>query len=171
MKRSTCWVVLLTAVCAVAIAQVPPELRDDFLDKLVGEWRVERKFPSGRTLESTVRGDWVLNHHFVELKYGYADTAPQYEADVFIGYDDAGQSYVCHWVDVFGGRYSALGRGKIDNEKRSIEFRFESKEGALTNKFTFDAETKRWTSLIRQEEKGAWKVFAEEKWARTAASK
>ena len=162
---------LLTAAFAIAIAQVPLELRDDFLDKLVGEWRVERKFPSGRTLESTVRADWVLKHHFVELKYGCADTAPQYEADVFIGYDDLEQSYVCHWIDVFGGRYSALGRGKIDNEKRSIEFRFESKEGALTNQFTFDAEMKTWTSLIRQQEKGEWKVFAKEKWTRTAASK
>ena len=53
-----------------------------------------------------------------------------------------------------------------DNEKRSIEFRWDSKEGALTNKFTFDSQATTWTSLIRQVEKGEWKTFAEEKWTK-----
>jgi len=38
--------------------------------------------------------------------------------------------------------------------------------GSLTNKFTFDPKTKTWTSLIRQQEKGESKTFAEEKWTR-----
>jgi hypothetical protein len=167
MIRSTFTFAAFLLLIAVANSQGPPkELQDPFLDSFVGDWQVERKFPSGRTLESTVRGEWVLKHHFVELHYGHADAMPQYEAIVFIGYDAADQSYVCHWIDIFGGRYSALGRGKIDNDKHSIKFRFESKEGALTNKFTFDPQTKTWTSLICQEEKGEWKTFAEEKFTR-----
>jgi hypothetical protein len=106
----------------------------------------------------------VLNHQFIEFRYGSADVKSEYEAFVFIGFDDAAKSYVCHWVDVFGARYSGLGHGKIDNDLRAIEFRFDSKEGELTNKFTFDPQTKTWTSLIRQTEKGEWKTFAEEKW-------
>jgi hypothetical protein len=47
-----------------------------------------------------------------------------------------------------------------------IEFRFDSMEGSLTNKFGFNPETKSWTSLIRQEENGQWQTFAEEKWTR-----
>ena len=79
---------------------------------------------------------------------------------------DAAKNYVCHWVDVFGARYSALGRGKIDSDLLGIEFRFEPKDGELTNHFTFDPQTKTWTSLIRQQENGEWKTFAEEKWTK-----
>jgi len=154
---------------AIALAQgqgPPPELKDRFLDNFVGEWRVERKFGNGRTAETSVRGEWTLKHQFIELHYGYAGAAPEYEAIVFIGFDDADKAYVCHWLDVFGGRYSEYGRGKIDALLLSIEFRFVPKGGELTNKFTFDPDTKTWTSLIRQTEKGEWKTFAEERWTR-----
>jgi hypothetical protein len=154
---------------AVALAQAqgpPPALQDRFLDNFVGDWRVERKMGNGRTAETSVRGEWTLKHQFIELHYGYADAAPEYEAIVFIGFDAAAKNYVCHWMDVFGARYSALGYGKIDNDLRAIEFRFVPKDGELTNKFSFDPQTKTWTSLIRQTEKGEWKTFAEEKWTK-----
>jgi hypothetical protein len=154
---------------AIALAQAqgpPPALQDRFLDNFVGDWRVERKRGNGRIAETSVRGQWVLKHQFIELHYGYADAVPGYEAIVFIGFDEADKTYVCHWIDVFGGRYSELGRGKIDSLMLSIEFRFVPKDGELTNKFTFDPETKTWTSLIRQTEKGEWKTFAEEKWTK-----
>lgn len=31
---------------------------------------------------------------------------PNYEAMVFIGYDNTSERYVVHWIDVFGGRFS-----------------------------------------------------------------
>jgi len=154
---------------AIALAQAqgpPPVLQDRFLDNFAGDWRVERKMGNGRTAETSVRGEWTLKHQFIELHYGYADAAPEYEAIVFIGFDEADKTYVCHWVDVFGGCYSEYGRGKIGNDLRAIEFRFVPKDGELTNKFSFDSQTKTWTSLIRQTEKGEWKTFAEEKWTK-----
>jgi hypothetical protein len=164
------WASFFTAVLlAIALAQAqgpPPALQDRFLDNFVGDWRVERKMGNGRTAETSVRGEWTLKHQFIELHYGHADAASEYEAIVFIGFDEADKTYVCHWVDVFGGRYSALGYGKIDNDLRAIEFRFVPKDGELTNKFSFDSQTKTWTSLIRQTEKGEWKTFAEEKWTK-----
>jgi hypothetical protein len=165
--RPTFFFAALFLALALAKAQgPPPALQDRFLDNFVGEWRVERKRSNGRTAETSVRGEWVLKHQFIELHYGHADAVPGYEALVFIGFDEADKTYVCHWVDVFGGRYSELGRGKIDSLMLSIEFRFVPKDGELTNKFTFDPETKTWTSLIRQTEKGEWKTFAEEKWTK-----
>jgi hypothetical protein len=148
-------------------AAVPPsELKDAFLDNFVGEWSVARKMSNGRTIETSVRGEWVLKHQFIQLHYGAREKDPEYEALVFIGFDDVAKIYVCHWVDVFGGPYSLVGRGKINDDKHAIEFRFDSKEGTITNRFTFDPETENWTSLIRQEENGQWKTFAEEKWTR-----
>ena len=155
-------VLLLTI--AFAQAPPPPELKDPFLDNFVGDWGVERKMGNGRIAESTVRGEWPLQHHYIELHYGFADKSPEYEALVFIGFVESEKAYACHWLDVYGAGFDAPGRGKLDND--SIEFRWDSKEGALTNKFTFDPEAKTWTSLIRQVEKGEWKTFAEEKWTK-----
>ena len=165
MKATTSFL-LLFLVFLVARAQPPPSLQDPFLDNFVGDWKVERKMGNGRTVESTVRGEWALKHHFIQLHYGAGENSPEYEALVFIGFVPADKTYVCHWVDVYGGGYDAPGRGKIDDKLLGIEFRWESKEAALTNKFTFDPQSKTWTSLIRQTEKGQWKTFAEEKWTK-----
>ena len=166
MFRRSTWITLLVLLANAAsfAAAPPPELKDPFLDHFVGDWSVARKMGNGRTIETTVRGEWVLKHHFIELHYGAGEKGPEYEALVFIGFDEATKTYVCHWVDVFGGRYSGVGRGKLDPNLLGIEFRFDFQDGPLTNKFEFDPETKNWTSLIRQEESGQWKTFAEERW-------
>ena len=157
---------LLFLGAAVLAAGPPPSLKDPFLDNFVGDWSVARKMGNGRTIESTVRGEWVLKHQFIQLHYGAGGKAPEYEALVLIGFDEGAKSYVCHWIDVFGGHYSGVGHGKLDANLLAIEFRFQSKDGSLTNKFGFEPETKTWTSLIRQEEDGQWKTFAEEKWTK-----
>src|SRR5260370_4917947 len=127
------WASFFTAgLLAVALAEAqgpPPALQDRFLDNFAGDWRVERKMGNGRTAETSVRGEWTLKHQFIELHYGYADAASEYEAIVFIGFDDAAKNYVCHWMDVFGGRYSEYGRGKIHHDLRASEFSFNPKEG------------------------------------------
>lgn len=164
---------LLLLGSAVAAESDPArgEFRDSFLDNLVGDWHVERKFGNGRMVENTVHFEWVLNHQFIELHYRDVATPPKYEAMVFIGYDTGEQRYVCHWIDNFGGQFSALGHGKIDNEKRVIEFTFNYRDGPFTNKFSFDPATKTWISLMRQQEKGEWKLFAEDKFTRAEQRK
>ena len=159
-------VLLLFGGVVLPAASPPPALKDPFLDNFIGDWSVARKMGTGKNVETSVRGEWVLKHQFVELKYGAGDRAGEYEAVVFIGFDETAKSYVCHWLDVFGGRYAGVGRGGLDPNLLGIEFQFDSKEGALTNKFEFDPGTKSWTSLIRQEKKSQWKTFAEEKWTR-----
>ncbi len=163
MKKSTCSV-LLVLLLLRAQAQ-PPPLQDRFLDNFVGDWKVERKMSKGRVQQTSVTCEWVLNHQFVEFHYGSAAAKPEYEAFVFIGFDAAAKNYVCHWVDVFGARDSAMGYGKLDEKLVAIEFKF-GKDGELTNNFTFDPQSKTWTSLIRQVEKGEWTTFAEEKWTK-----
>jgi hypothetical protein len=155
---------LLLATSVAFAASPPPELSDPFLDKFVGDWQVERKMGKGGVKQTSVHCEWVLNHQFIEFHYGAADAKPEYEAFVFVGFDESAKIYVCHWVDVFGGKDSELGRGKIDDKLLAIEFKFGN--GDLPNKFTFDPKTKTWTSLIRQQEKREWKTFAEEKWTR-----
>ena len=166
MKRSTFFVLLALLLWLSGVNAQPPSLQDPFLDNFIGDWKVDRKIRSTRNVQTSVHCEWVLNHQFIEFHYGAGDAKPEYEAFVFIGFDNNAKSYVCHWVDVFGATYSALGNGKLDDKLLSIEFRFVPKDGELTNKFTFDPQTKTWTSLIRQTEKGEWKTFAEEKWTK-----
>jgi hypothetical protein len=164
MKRSiSVFLLLFVLLLDSGRAQPPPSLQDPFLDNFVGNWSVERKMSKGGVQQTSVRCEWALNHQFIEFHYGSPGVKSEYEAFVFVGFDDAAKNYVCHWVDVFGGRDSELGRGKIDDKLLAIEFQFGAE---LTNKFTFDPQTKTWTSLIRQTEKGEWKTFAEEKWTK-----
>ena len=116
-------VLLGFGIAVLLAAGPPPALKDPFLDNFVGDWSVAREMNNGRTIESIVRGEWVLKHQFIQLHYGAGEKAPEYEALVFIGFDDAAKSYVCHWVDVFGGRYSGVGRGRLDPNLLGIEFR------------------------------------------------
>jgi hypothetical protein len=145
------------------IQSVPPPLEDHFLDNFVGDWAVERNMGSRGVHQGSVHCEWVLNHQFMKFHYGAGEARPEYEAFVFIGFDKPANNYVCHWVDVFGGSYSELGRGTFEAPS-AVQFKFG--KGELTNRFTFDAESRTWTSLIRQMEKGQLTTFAEEKWSK-----
>lgn len=138
-------------------------LNDPLLDKLIGDWKVERKFGSGRLAQNTVHAEWVLQHQFVELHYRDTAIPPKYEASIMIGYDEIGKRYICHWIDNFGGSYSTDGFGPRVEGSNAIEFKFEFHDGPLTNRYVFDPASNGWTSTIRQSEKGAWKLFCEDK--------
>ena len=141
------------------------KFEDPLLDKLVGNWRVVRKFGDGRTAENTVRVGWVLNHQFLELHYLDVATPPQYEAMAFVGFDHKMSRYVMHWLDVFGGRASGvIAYGTLDEAAHSIYFTFNNPDGSqLMNAYAFDPATKNWTSVMRQKSKGPWSLFAEDK--------
>jgi len=145
-------------------------VNDPLLDKLVGDWNVERKFPSGRTAKNVVNVEWVLGHQFVEMHYHDVVTPPRYEAIVLIGYDSIGKHYICHWTDSTGADYSADGFAARDEASNAMEFKFAFHDGELTNRFVFDPATNSWTSTIRQTEKGEWKLFCEDKFTRATGT-
>ena len=171
MKRFPLFIVLpLFAVTMSAQSPTPSDGRDvkfedPLFDKLVGNWRVVRKFGDGRTAENTVRVGWVLNHQFLELHYLDVATPPQYEAMAFIGFDHKMSRYVLHWLDIFGGRASeVIGYGTLDEAAHSLYFTFNTPDGGqFMNVYAFDPATKNWTSVMRQKSKGPWSLFAEDK--------
>ena len=95
------------------------------------------------------------------------DTAspPQYEADVYIGYSNAAKQYVAHWIDNFGGHFSAVGRGR--REGNSVEFRFEYPTGPFYNTFTWDPKAGTWSCQLESVAKdGTRTTFARDTLAR-----
>jgi hypothetical protein len=167
--RLIVWLLLVSGPLHAQDSTRGKALNDPLLDKLIGDWNVERKFGSGRTAKNILHGEWVLQHQFVKLHYRDAAAAPKYEAIVLIGYDDIGKRYICHWADNFGGAYSADGFAPREEKSNAMEFKFEFHDGQLINRFAFDPESGTWTSTIRQTEKGEWKLFCQDKFTRAGA--
>lgn len=135
--------------------------RDELLDNLVGDWKLTRRI-RGQSDESTVKAEWVLNHQFLLVRMKGVKNPLSYEAIVFIGYDNTSERYVAHWLDVGGGRYSeSLGYGARTGN--SIRFVFEYPDGPFLNTFTWNAETRSWSSLMQNKDAaGRWVPFAED---------
>lgn len=143
-------------------AQEPNKsFEDEVLNNLAGDWKLSRKM-HGRNSLSTVHAEWVLNHQFLFVHMKEQSNPSQYEARVYIGYDDASKTYVVHWIDMFGGRVSeTLGHGT--REGNSIKLEFNYPDGLFHNTLTWHPETKTWTTLLEQkDQKGNWSIFAEE---------
>ena len=133
--------------------------RDDLLDNLVGKWRLTRIIRD-KQVQNTVEAGWVLNHQFLRLHMKDVAEPPQYEAMVFIGYDNASERYVAHWIDIFGGRFSeTLGYGPRNGD--SIKLVFEYPDGPFHNTLTWNREAKTWVFLMEQKNStGKWMQFA-----------
>lgn len=151
----------------IARAQEPLDgptriFKDELLENLVGEWKLSRQI-RGRTVENTVKVDWVLNHQFLRIHMTDVQNPPTYEAIVFVGYDNASERYVVHWLDVFGGRFSeTLGYGQRNGN--SIKFVFEYPDGPFHNTFTWNPADRSWAFLGEHKNKeGKWTTFAEDK--------
>lgn len=114
--------------------------------------------------------NWVLNHQFLRIHFlDVKKRLPEYEAMVFLGYDNMSERYVMHWLDVFGGRFSeTLGYGTKKDES-TILFVFEGPMGPLHNTISWDPKSKTWKMLIRQKNaEGKWALFAEETFQRSS---
>lgn len=147
--------------------------QDKLLEKLVGKWNLTGKIAGQQQIEQYCEADWVLNHQF--LRVYFIDSAAknrhikgihghaEYEALVFIGYDNMSERYVVHWIDIFGGRFSeTLGYGTLQAQD-SIRLVFEYPTGPLHNTFTWNPKDGAWSIVIKQkDEKGNWTVFADE---------
>jgi hypothetical protein len=169
------WLLLLLALCSVfpvgASAQdQPPALdgpkhpvADDLLDKLAGSWKVVGAVV-GQSASYTAEADWVLHHQFLQFHMlGLHPIPPNdvpYEAMVFISYDHMSERYVCHWMDIYGGRSSeSLGFGQRNGQ--SIEFVFEYPTGPFHTSFRWIPESGTWQATMRTKVgTGDWIDFA-----------
>ena len=78
---------------------------DSLLDRFVGKWEVTGKAVGDEVLQSCDL-DWVLNHQFLRIHFlDVKKRPPEYEALIFLRYDNMSDRYVMHWLDVFGGRF------------------------------------------------------------------
>jgi len=159
---------LLAMVCAVpATAQAPdPPLdgsrrifQDSLLDRLTGDWSMAGRV-RGRPATYALHAEWVLNHQFLEVKMRDVADPPAYQATVYLGYDNASERYVSHWLDAFGGRFSeTLGYGQ--RAGTAIRLVFEYPDGPFHTTFTWDSKDRVWNILMEDRGPGGvWQEFA-----------
>lgn len=161
MKRFLLLLLLSSLVaCAQESLDGPGHVfQDDLLDHLQGTWKATGPI-RGRPAEVHVTAAWVLNHQFLHVHE--KGVSSPYEAEIYIGYDNASDRYVIHWIDIYGGRFSeTLGYGTKSGD--SIKFVFEYPDGPFRNTFTWDPKSKTWRFFLENKDTaGNWKTFADQ---------
>jgi hypothetical protein len=148
----------LSALAADPVDGPKARFDDPFISRLEGRWDILRRI-RGTEVRNTLVASWALNHQFLQLHMKDVKDPPAYEAIVLIGYVHATKEYVAHWTDTFGGKFSAVGRGKREGD--AIAFRFEYPDGPFFNTFEWDAARQGWTfRLETQDAKGERRLFA-----------
>lgn len=162
---------LLVLLPLIAFPQSNPEpvdgpnrpFHDALLDNLQGQWTLKGSI-AGHPGDAELEAAWVLNHQFLKLhEKGTTEILgrPLYEAEVYIGYDNASERYVAHWIDIYGGRFSeTIGFG--GRSGNSIKFIFEYPDGPFHNTFAWNPDSRSWRFLLEQKNNvGKWAVFSD----------
>lgn len=138
---------------------VSPEL----LERLAGPWRLTGEV-LGRPVRQAVLGELVLAGSFVRLHFLPSETPGSdgrpYEAIATLG--RAGQGYVMHLADVFGGEPAQVnGSGEL-LDPNTLVFHFAYPEGAVRTSYRWLAAERAWELAFEREsaEGATWELFA-----------
>jgi hypothetical protein len=147
----------------VAMAQQPP-VNSPLLDHLAGKWVMQGTV--GKRAEThDFDAEWVLQHHYLRFHETSRDKnekgEPNYDATVFIGWNDKIKQYACVWLDVYGGlTVESIGVAMPQENELAFVFTNEQGEKSFTNTFIYDAKTNTWDNRLDNVVKGEAKPFA-----------
>ena len=143
----------------VRVSKAEPSADDAFLDGLQGRWFMVGSL-DGRPVHYRAEGRRVLQGGFLRVRLTDVAARPQYEADVFIGFDPKARDYIVHWLD----RFAAAGArvvGKGEREGDQLVVIFPADEGDFRDTFTWHPLSRTWSLLIESEGiNGEWSTFA-----------
>jgi hypothetical protein len=161
MKQLVALATILTALTVMA-QQAP--VHSPLLDHLAGKW-VMQGTVGKQLVTHDFDGEWVLEHHYLrfhEVSRGKNDQGePQYEATVFIGWNEKTRQYACVWMDVYGGATSES-IGYATPKENELAFVFVDEHGgtSFTNTFIYDPTANTWENRLDNVVKGEAKPFA-----------
>ena len=93
---------LLSLLVAPPVTAQQSGLQDPLLDRLAGQWVMTGTI-AGAEITHDIDAEWVLGHHYLRIKdtsrERTATGEPEYEAIVFIGWDETRKQYDCLWLD------------------------------------------------------------------------
>jgi opacity protein-like surface antigen len=146
-----------------ATAQQAP-VNSPLLDHLAGKWLMEGTVGK-QSVTHEFEAEWVLGHHYLRFHEASREKndkgEPQYEATVFIGWNEKTGHYACAWMDVYGGLTTeSIGLAPAKENELGFVFRDENGETNFTNTFIYDPKTDTWEDRLDNVVKGEAKPFA-----------
>ncbi len=134
--------------------------RPRLLQLLDGNWTMK-----GDVMGKPVVYDMVakptLAGTFTELHMKDTASVPEYEARVFIGYDDESGAIIAHWMDSFGAKFS-IPHGTGTVTQSMIRFIVPYEERPFRDTLIYDVVGRSWQLVIEsKQEDGTWKHFAQ----------
>ena len=161
MKQSVLFVTILAAV--TVMAQQPP-VNSPLLDHLAGKWLIQGTVGK-QSVTHDFDAEWVLQHHYLRFHEVSRDKnekgEPQYEATVFIAWNEKSHQYACVWMDVYGGATpESIGFATPHENELAFVFKDEQGETSFTNTFSYDSKTNTWENRLDNVVKGEAKPFA-----------
>jgi hypothetical protein len=161
--------VILCCSAAGAFAQQPP-VNSPLLDHLVGKWMLQGTV-AGKETTHDVDAEWVLEHHYLLIhevsREKNAKGAPQYQATIYIAWNEPTKDYACVWLDDYGG-LAAASIGAVTPQENELPFIFKDEKGEVTfkNDFVYDAKASTWEWRMDNVANGVAKPFARVKLTR-----
>jgi len=157
--------ILLTMifVSPTAMAQQAP-VNSPLLDHLAGKWLLQGTVGK-QVATHDFDAQWVLQHYYLrfnEVSREKNDKSdPQYEATVFIGWNEKTKQYACVWLDVYGGATpESIGLATPKENELDFVFTNEHGETSFTNTYIYDPKTDTWENRLDNIVKGEAKPFA-----------
>lgn len=140
---------------AASVSAAPSGL----LRQLDGSWRMSGDV-RGKPVAYRMVAEPALQGTFTTLRMKDVQVPAQYEATVYIGYDEASKAVIVHWMDSFGPKYSIPhGTGNIDGN--TIEFIIPYATGPFRNTWRYDPASASWQFVLESSQPdGSWKHFA-----------
>ena len=121
--------ILIVASSTAVHASGSANVDDAYLDGLQGSWLMDGTY-AGKPVRYRADGQRVLKGGFIRIHMVDVASPPQYEADLFIGFDSKANDYIAHWLDQFGAAGArVVARG--DRQGQRLVLTFPYAEGAF----------------------------------------
>ncbi|HEX2791707.1 MAG TPA: hypothetical protein VHN17_14855 [Steroidobacteraceae bacterium] len=149
----------MTSTLATRAADSTPSADEAYLDALQGKWVMQGTL-LGKPVRYSADGQRVLRGGFLKLHMIDTGSPPQYEAEVFIGFDAQAGDYIAHWLDRFGAAGArVVASGKRQGERLVLDFPYA--DGAFRDTFIWQPVSGSWSLLLEsQRSDGSWSTFA-----------
>jgi len=157
-------VILATILAALTVMAQQPPVNSPVLDHLAGKWLIQGTVGK-QSVTHDFEAEWVLQHHYLRFHEISRDKnekgEPQYEATVYVAWNEKSKQYSCVWLDVYGGATAeSIGYATPAENELTFVFKDEHGETSFTNTFIYDPKTNTWDNGLDNVIKGEAKPFA-----------
>jgi hypothetical protein len=150
----------------------PATFQDALLDCLTGKWVLRGKIHGQETVHD-ISAEWVLGHQYLRIqevsREKGAKGQAEYEAIVFIGWDQPTEQYTCLWLDSTGGGGlvpESFGHARRNGDELPFVFKDNDGSVGIVNTFSYDKGSDAWAWAIDNVQDGKATPFARVKLTR-----